>query len=71
MHADDALGMAQLLSHTRDRQGGRIRRQDAVLGDDLLELREHTLLELELFEHGLEDEIAIVEAVTADTSGDQ
>ena len=68
MHADDALRMTQICSHVRDRQRGRVRGQDAVFGDDLLELGEHPLLELELLEDGLEDEVAIVEALVIDAA---
>ena len=50
------------LRHLRDAEAGRVRRDDAVLGHDLLELLEERLLGLDLLDDRLDDEVAVLRA---------
>ena len=58
VQADDALGVREARRHRGDRERRRVRHEQALGRDDLLERAEHLLLDGELLEHRLEDEVA-------------
>jgi hypothetical protein len=65
VEADHALGPRQLARPCRHRQRRGVGREDALRPDDRLELGEHLLLDVELLEHGLDDEVGVGEDVLA------
>ncbi len=71
VHPDDALRVLELGPHLGDGERGRVRREDALRGDDLLELREDLLLHRHLLEHRLQHEVAAREDVPACAAGDE
>ncbi len=59
VEADETLGVRERRADLLDRQRRRVGREDRVLGDDLLDLAEHLLLDADLLEHRLDDEVAV------------
>ncbi len=57
MHADHAVGAARRGGQPDDRDGRGVRREDAVLGDDLLDLDHVAGLDLVLLAAGLDHRV--------------
>ena len=70
VHSDDALGAPEVGGHVGNGQRGRVRGDHALGGDELLDLREHPLLHVELLEDRLEHEVAVRESVVLGRAGD-
>nr|BFF11335.1 hypothetical protein GCM10025699_26380 [Microbacterium flavescens] len=71
MEADEALGVGELRADLLDGQRRGVGREDRVLGDDLLDLAEHLLLDADLFEHGLDHEVAVRVEALVGGAGDE
>ena len=61
MHSDDTLGRACLARDLGDRQRGRVRRDDGVGPEHLLEIRDDAALGRDLLEDGLDHQIGVPE----------
>lgn len=56
---DQTAGAAQLTGDGRDGEGGGVRGEQTVVGDDVLQGREQFLLDGELFQNGLDDQSGV------------
>ena len=63
--------MSQLRADFLDRQRRCVRRKNRILGNVLLDLTEDRLLDADLFEDGLDDEVAICIEALVGGSGDE
>ena len=70
MHADDPLGRSRLAGYLGDRERGRVRRDDGLRPQDLLELGDHAALRRDLFEHRFDDQIGAAEPREIRPAGD-
>ena len=61
VHADHAAGEVVGGGDLGDAQRGGVGREDAVVGDDPVELAEDRLLDLERLDHGLDDDVGLGE----------
>ena len=71
MEADESLGVGELRADLLDRQRRGVRREHGLGRDELLDLGEHLLLDAELFEDGLDDEVAVGVVGLVGRAGDE
>ena len=70
MHADEILRPLDVLCQAGDRQGRGVGRHDGAALQAGLGLRQHLGLELTVFEHRLDDQVAAFERIVVGCGGD-